>query len=426
MRKTKKNSLIGFFPSFGDIGETYPLVKIAECYRKLGGSVVFFSHGGKYEFLAEKSDFKIIRIDPVVNDEILSTFRFIQSSDEDIINIISNETQVFNQEEIKALVQSNMFFGSILASKIANIPCVSVVSGTITSDYYKSRLATYPDEKENSLTILTPRPIKNMITNWFALYYKEPILKKVVRISKVLNIDLQSQHLREILFGDHTLITDDINFLGIKKTEDIPLKNFVGPILPPDNLIDQQVDSEIENHLGREEKSILLTMGSTKSSKDILLKILNVLNNTEYVVIANYTTILNKDELPELGNHILLRQFFPDIKSINQMVDLAVIHGGRGTVYSAAYSGKPVIGVPNHSEQQGNLDCLVRHGCAIRLSKKNFNKEQLLNAIAKILDNYYLYLEKAQQLKNVLPKPEGDKKAAIRLMEIISGNDINI
>ena len=41
-----KKPLIGFFPGFFDIGETYPLIKIAQCYQKEGGKIVIFSHGG--------------------------------------------------------------------------------------------------------------------------------------------------------------------------------------------------------------------------------------------------------------------------------------------------------------------------------------------------------------------------------------------
>ncbi|MDH7516900.1 MAG: glycosyltransferase [Candidatus Thermoplasmatota archaeon] len=154
--------------------------------------------------------------------------------------------------------------------------------------------------------------------------------------------------------------------------------------------------------------------------RNFFLKILKILNETEYNVIATYTTILNENDLPNLNENILLKKFIPDITSLSKRTDLAIIHGGHGTVYTAAYSGKPIIGIPLHIEQQYNLDCLVRHASAIRLSKTFFKEKNLLNAIEKIFSSYDTYLHNAQILSQRLPKPEGDKNAAKRIIEILN------
>ena len=65
MIKTDEKPLIGFFPGFFDIGETYPIIKIAKRYQELGGNVIIFSHGGDYEYLAKEQSFKIKRIEPI-------------------------------------------------------------------------------------------------------------------------------------------------------------------------------------------------------------------------------------------------------------------------------------------------------------------------------------------------------------------------
>jgi UDP:flavonoid glycosyltransferase YjiC (YdhE family) len=161
-------------------------------------------------------------------------------------------------------------------------------------------------------------------------------------------------------------------------------------------------------------------MGSLKSKdKEFFLSILKFLNETSYNVIATYTTILNENELPSLNENILLKKFIKNITSLNRRVDLAIIAGGRGTVYTAAYSGKPIIGIPIRGEQQCNLDCLIRNGSAIRISKKFFEEKDLLNAIEKIFNNYETYLHNAQNLANKLPKPEGAERAAQRIVEFL-------
>jgi len=57
------------------------------------------------------------------------------------------------------------------------------------------------------------------------------------------------------------------------------------------------------------------------------------------------------------------------------------------------------------------------------LSRKYFKEETLLKTINKIFDNYDFYLKNAQSLANKIPKPEGDKNAARRLVEIAAKID---
>ena len=228
----------------------------------------------------------------------------------------------------------------------------------------------------------------------------------------------------DIFSGDYFLLCDDINFLGLQPSKELPAENCVGPILS-DDLFKKQLSNETELHQNRLGKCILLSMGSSVQ-KELFLRILKTLNKTDYNVIAIYTTILNENEIPKLNDNILLKKFVPSIKDVNENVDLAIIHGGRNTVYTAAYSGKPAIGIPMHFEQQFNLDCLVRHGSALRLSKRYFQEEKLLNAIDIIFNDYDFYLKNAQTLANKLPKPEGDKNAAKRILEIATKVDSNI
>ena len=71
-------------------------------------------------------------------------------------------------------------------------------------------------------------------------------------------------------------------------------------------------------------------------------------------------------------------------------------------------------------EQQFNLDCLVRHGCGIRISKKPFYKNMFLGVIRKIFNDYDQYLDNSQKLAKNLPKPNGEKIAVERILEIIN------
>lgn len=414
-----KKPLIGFFPCFNGIGETYPLVKIAKKYVELGGKVIFFSHGGKYEYLAKDKGFKIKRIKPIANGGVISKY-FLEQSDENIIKIVRAEAKIYRKTGIKALVQTNVYFGSILAPRLENIPLISVCSGGIPP-YFKANYATYPDNTENSFTCLIPRYIKNRFVNWAALNHKTSIIRKFNKISKKLNLNLYFKNTSEMSLGDYTFVCDSMEFLGLSPTEDFPAENYIGPILSDErnNSKPDKFDADIKKHLQRPGKSILLTMGSSFVMKELFLRILKTLNKTKYNIIATYTSILNEDEIPKLNDNILLKKFIPNIDTLIRNVDLAIIHGGRGTVHTVAYSGKPAIGIPLHSEQQNNLENLKRRGGALTLSKTFFQEEKLLSAIKEIFDNYILYLKNGQALARMLPKPEGDKNAAKRIIEIL-------
>ena len=420
MIKTDKKPLIGFFPGFFDLGESYPIIKIAKRYKELGGNVVIFSHGGNYEYLAEEQGFEIKKIEPIASGPDITRY-FQNESDENIIKFIKNQALIYQNTQIDALVQTSSYIDCLLTPLLLKIPIISIISGILAPPYIQANHATYPDNFENNFTRILPKFIKNRINKWYTLNYQGPITKKINRIAKKTNINIHFRCFHDIILGNYTIFCDDIKFLGIKPTKEFPEKNYIGPILP-DYIFKKynRKDEEIEKHLNRPGRSILLTMGSSKIMKEIFLEILNILNNTDYNVIATYTELYNKDELPKLNDNILMKKFIPNIIELNKQVDLAIIHGGRGTVYNAAYSGKPAIGIPLNGEQQYNIENLKRHGAAITVSKTFFQKEKLLKAIDEILEKYDLYLKKAQNLAYKFPKPEGDKNAAYIIQEITS------
>ena len=69
------------------------------------------------------------------------------------------------------------------------------------------------------------------------------------------------------------------------------------------------------------------------------------------------------------------------------MADLAVIHGGVGTVMAVALAGKPVVGVGMQMEQVADLACLERLGFAIRVGKSSDPSRQIQVAIKKLLND---------------------------------------
>ena len=414
------------------MGETIPLVKIAQSYIEQGGKAVFFSHGGKYEYMAEDIGCEVIYLNNWWKDYVRKGKKLIEKGvkaekfftnqfDEKFIKkSIQEEKEAFQKTGVKLIVNTWHLTCSISARAL-HIPLVVVISGTTIPPYYKSGFVTFPDNYENMFTKMFPAYIKNRFTQWFLLNNKL-LVRRFNKFAKKYYIS-PFKCLNDITLGDHNFVCDDIHFLGLTPTKEFPLENYIGPIFHGDILKEQQddINQDIMNHLKKPGKSILLSMGSIPN-RHLFLKVLNALNETDHNVIAIYTKMLNKNELPKTGENILLQEFVPSVTNLLKQVDLAIIHGGRGTVYSVAYSGKPAIGIPALFEQQYNIDCLVRHGSAIKLSKKYFNQKHLLKNIDYIFNHYSTFYENAKLLATKLTKDCGEKRAADRLVQIINSN----
>jgi UDP:flavonoid glycosyltransferase YjiC (YdhE family) len=213
--------------------------------------------------------------------------------------------------------------------------------------------------------------------------------------------------------GDYTLASDLKEALDLPAEYDLPEDDYSGPLLANLRI---PLKEEVRAHLERPGPSIYFAMGSS-GNKELYLRALAALGRTEHNVVAVYTTILGGDELPSVGNNVLLEKVVP-AEIVNKRVDLAVLHGGQGTFYTAAYSGRPVVGIPMQPEQQYNIDILVRHGSGIRLSKRNFREDALLGAIDKILGDYEKYRTRAEALARRLPMIDGAQRAAERIRAI--------
>lgn len=421
--------MVGFFTCFASIGETLPALKTARIYIDKGGKVIFFSHGGKFESLTKDFGCEVVKLGdipwPEITEELKNKGKLDKTPYEELLfaaykkdlieSFVEEEIQAFKKAGVDLVITTFNPTASI-SVRALKIPLIVITSGTAIPPYYRQAHITVPENYENSFTRMFPNFIKNSIARWMLLNSKL-LVKDFNKVAKKYGVR-RFNNINDIITGDINFICDDINFLGIKPTKEFPIENFIGPI--SGGLLEKQkdtIDEDIKIHLNRPGKTILLMMGNTRDIT-LFLNVLDALGRTNHNIIAVYTTI-EEDKLPDIKENILLKKFIKSPKLVNRMVDLAIIHGGRGTVYTAAYSGKPIIGIPMYHEHQYNIDNIVNKGAGIRLSKKFFKKQDLLDAINKIFTNYDKYLKNAQDLSKKLTTVPGEEKAAKRLNEII-------
>ena len=425
MSNNYEKPLIGFFPLFYNLAETGRAVLTARRYIEMGGRVVFFSHGGQYEYLARDQGFDIIKVAPQYTKESIRRIISINRgerkglpyTEQFLREAVREEIKTYKKTGVKMII-SYVNNPSSISARVAGIPLICVIPAPGT--FYLS----IPDNYENFFTRLIPRQIKTRLLNWYYMHNKL-FLKPFNIVARENNLKPFKSSI-EVDYGDATLATQFREFINVFPNQQIfPSKDYVGIISLEELFIDQfsekekqEINNKIKNHLKKPGKSILLTMGSS-GDKTLFSNILQILSKTQHSVIAIHANILKESKIPKLSNNILLLKFVPSIAELHKMVDLAIIHGGQGTVYTAAFAGKPIIGFPMQFEQHLNLEKMVGHGTGIMLSKKYFKEKDFLDSINKIFDNYDIYSSNAQKLAKKLPKPEGDKKAIKRILEIV-------
>ena len=283
--------------------------------------------------------------------------------------------------------------------------------------FFEENRAVFPDGFENCFTRFVPQRIKDYFINeyiqrckWGVKWYNDQANEySLPRLQRFL----------DLFRGDQTLVADDLHFINIAPTLHYPKENFIGPIVPDQaGLFKYDVkDPEVENLFKKPGKTILVGLG-TLIVKNIFTEILEALNTTSYKVLASHKGMFEMDTMQTQKGNMVVREFFPSIQRLQMQADLSIISGGRGAIYTAALSGRPIIGVPMHAEQQWNLNNLIRHGVGIQISKKYFTKKKLLKAIEQIFSYYDYYRTNALRLQASLQGLDAPEVAVKRITAI--------
>jgi hypothetical protein len=423
--------VVGFFPLFYNLAESGRAVLVAKRFVELGGHVVFFSHGGRYEKLAEDAGFRIVRCNPIYSDELVQHIvqvnrgekKGVAYSESFIRESVESEKQAFLDEGV-GMVVSFVNFTCSLSTRVLGIPFVNV---SPAPGRFHLQM---PDHFESVLTRWLPQFVKVPVMNW-VFFHSKKFLQPFNMVAAEYGLTLFRSTF-DVTDGDVTLGTNFLEFINVFPNQQMyPDRDYVG-IISLEELFQKQqgsdqgdfLDEDVKNHLDQDPKSILLAMGSS-GDKEFFIRLVKILDSTPYQIVVITANIVDLSELSFVGPHVLVKNFVPSIQKLHAAVDLSIIHGGQGTVYAAAYAGKPIIGFPMQFEQHLNLEKMVGHGVGLILSRHYFKDKDLLHAINQIFENYQKYVDSAQKLANLLPPAQGDRIAAKRLLQLIDEFNIN-
>jgi len=392
----KKNILFGVVG--WNIAETTRMIEIAKI-AAMDFDVYFASYGGQFNHLVEDSGFKLFHLEPTESPEKIELMWKIDRGEkyahpfsiEELSLRVQNELDLFSKINPIAIVMGSVLSFPISA-RIANIPLVNVIPFALSRGYLNNNLPIVPEYpfwlNKLFIKMVYNLPILTKNFSQVAMSYGLPKFKNIISIWE----------------GDYNLLTE-IPLLF----KDVHLDDnwkFVGPIYAKlDGDIPQEVIDFISNS---DYPTVYFAMGSS-ANREVLKKVIESFENLPLRIVAPIKSHLEKMEIA-IPSNMLVTDWLPAHK-VNALCDIAIIHGGQGTVQTACDSGTPFIGIGMQPEQSINIDNIVRFGAAIRLTRRNFSKTQFHKCINDLLSNPQ-YKQKATELSLESLKINGSKNVA--------------
>ncbi len=412
-----------FAPCAFNLAETTRMVEIAKAIVRHPTAnevfeIHFISDGGEFESLIENHRFSLTRLEPRLTKEKIEHIARVDRgekfapafTDREMIQRIDNEIACLKELKPVAVVTGS-YLTIPVTCRVLQIPLVWVIQSTWLPDFFRHG-AGMTDK-------IGPAPLK-AVADWFVLQFinfwiRYGFLNAVNRAAKHFGVPGYGS-IFEFWRGDITLVAEPPEFSGVK----LPPKHyFIGPLIPQDEF---PIPREL-NTFPRDKPLIYFAMGSS-GTPEIVARIVESFEGRPYRVIAPVKFHLGQAPRVRVPSNVLVTDWVPALQ-VNKMADLAVIHGGIGTVMTAALAGKPVVGVGMQMEQVANLACLERLGFAIRVPKSKNPARHVQAAIQKFLHDQHAKA-KAAAFAKVIAQWDGPKLAVETLFEHYGKKDLDV
>jgi UDP:flavonoid glycosyltransferase YjiC (YdhE family) len=289
-----------------------------------------------------------------------------------------------------------------ITHQIIDVPLVWVVQSTWLEGFLKHGAGMTDNIRFKPVKRIADCAIYSLINRWTQVGLLRP-LNKAADHYGVRRI----RTLFDYYHGDLNLVAEPPGFTDTVLTDDY---RYIGPVIARE---DFPVPKEVLE-IPRDTPLVYFAMGSS-GTPAIVAKIVASFEGKPYRVIAPVKSLIEKVPGAHVPQNVLVTGWLPALK-INRMADIAVIHGGIGTVMTGAYAGKPIVGVGMQPEQTANLSAIAKKGFAIRIPKSKDPSAKILAAIETLLHDEKA-LARAKEFATVLKEWDGPSRAAQILME---------
>ena len=289
----------------------------------------FMSDGGEFERLIEKHGFDLTRMEPRLTDEKIEHIarvdrgeRFAPAfTDAEIDARVENETRFLNASAPAAVVTGS--YATIpLSSRIAKVPLVWVIQTTWLPEFFEHGAGLTDRLGAGLLRLAADALVLAFINFWI----RHGFLNGINRAAKRFGVE-GFPSIFDFWRGDLNLVAD----CGILGHEAPAGPHLHGPLIPRDEF---PMPPGVAD-LPRDRPVIYLGDGQFGVLRRIVARIVESFEGKPYRVVAPVKFQLAKTPKVRVPSNVLVTDWLPALE-VNKMADLAVIHGGVGTVMTAA------------------------------------------------------------------------------------------
>jgi UDP:flavonoid glycosyltransferase YjiC (YdhE family) len=294
--------------------------------------------------------------------------------------------EFFREREAQAVL-IGFTLPAVLSARAVGAPLVVTHLGSFVPPALERGMFGFAEYFDNPITAVLPRSWLEKFTGWlFQRVRWQTALFNAV--ADELGIERVRSTL-DVLMGDLTLVTDVPEILGIPENEMEGWRPRDERFLRPGARLKYagaifarlfgDVPDDVSQFLETDKPKVYVSLASSR--REYLERVVKVLAPMD--VRAVVTSTLHEGEFGASDN-ILAKDFLPSHR-VMPHCDLAIIHGGQGSVQTAIAAGVPALGFPLQPEQNFNLRLVERHGAGRCLSLRSLKREKLRAAVEQVL-----------------------------------------
>ncbi|MFC1576951.1 nucleotide disphospho-sugar-binding domain-containing protein [Candidatus Omnitrophota bacterium] len=388
---------IAFFPATWNLAETTRTIDVAKVCRQ-EFNIFFASYGGQFEKLIEDEGFTLTKLEPrltqkkidylykVDQGDVLGSFFSLQETRERVRNEVAFLTGL---RPVAAVTGFNTTLP--VSSRASKIPLVWLSQSTWDIQTMMDQgLGSYTDDLDVPVINLLPDSALKWITKQGFAFFGNTIIRPLNDVAREYGVK-KLDDFRDVWKGDYNLLAEPPDFSGLK---DVPESySYIGPLIA--NL--KRPVPEVVQRLADENKPLVYFSMGSSGKPNVIKTILEGFKGQPFNVISPMKSKI-KDLTVSVPPNVTLTDWLPALE-VSRLADISVIHGGIGTVMTAALAGKPVVGIGMMYEQEYNIECLVRKGYAKRIRRSRIKTNEVTTAIKDFLTD-----EKAKEKARLYAK----------------------
>ncbi len=417
-----------FFSYGHNLGDFTRALETAKGMKESGMDAKFFNHGGIHNHMIAEAGIDELNLYPELTWEqhqIIMDINRYKVKVGTPLPVSTKQWIEMAEADLEALagykpdgVYAGLNLSCMISVPYAKLPMVTQVPTVNCPAFIHKEMYNMPNTMEKNFFMQKVLPG----------FVKRKIMKKVLlgdsAKASLVTFNEARKHfglppiynITDLVKGDLTILPDLPMLSGLKAEDLTEGYLYSAPIF---SKMDLPIPSEVTNVFNRPGLNIFCSLGSSGYPETLKLIIKTLKAIPHFNIVCSTTSILDPKELGENTDRFYACKFLP-AHLVNEMADIAILHGGQGTVQTTAWAGTPVIGIGFQAEQQANIDGLVRLGMAIRIPIYAVSPPRILKAIKNI--SKPSFVKNAVAVKTKIRATDGVKKSVELMNNFVLNN----